>query len=148
MMTGKFYLSALLSLFLCAPTFATTIYKWVDENGVTHYSQEKPPEAKTEKLYSEDIEQKKVGFTAPKVVEKKGEQKSEAALAAEAINEKDKAQAKAICENAKHQLNVLETHTRLTRKNEENGEMVRMTEEDRQSEISAQKQRIKLFCEK
>ncbi len=148
MMTGKFYVSALLGLLLCAPAFATTIYKWVDENGVTHYSQEKPPEITTEKLYSEDIEQQKVGFTAPKVTERQEEQKSEAALAAEAITEKDKAQAKAICENAQHQLKVLETHTRLTRKNEKDGEMVRMTEEDRQSEIAAQKQRIKLFCNK
>ena len=147
-MTRKSY-CALLFIVLFSPTiFATTIYKWVDENGVTHYSQEMPPEKQTEKLYSEDIEPKKVGSVAPKISTPTEPEKTEVEAAAVEINNKDKQQAKMICDSAKHQLNVLETHTRLTRKNEQSGEMERMTEEDRQAQIESQKERIRLFCVK
>ena len=147
-MTRKSY-CALLFIVLFSPTiFATTIYKWVDENGVTHYSQEMPPEKQTEKLYSEDIEPKKVGSVAPKISTPTEPGKTELDAAAAETTNKDKQQAKMICDSAKHQLNVLETHTRLTRKNEQSGEMERMTEEDRQAQIASQKERIRLFCVK
>ncbi|QYJ87955.1 DUF4124 domain-containing protein [Shewanella mesophila] len=139
----------LLFIALMSPTvFATTIYKWVDEKGVPHYSQEMPPEKQTEKLYSEDLEPKKVGSVAPKMATPAEAEKTELEVAAAEINRKDKEQAKMICDSAKHQLNVLETHTRLTRKNEQSGEMERMTEEERQAQIASQKERIRLFCVK
>ncbi|MCZ4339224.1 DUF4124 domain-containing protein [Shewanella colwelliana] len=147
-MTRKSYYILLVTMLFSPTILATTIYKWVDEKGVTHYSQQVPPEKQSEKLYSEDIEQKKVGFVAPKVKAVSEPEKSDLELAAQEISKKDKAQASAICDNAKHQLNVLETHTRLTRKNEDSDEPVRMTEEERQSEISAQKEKIRLFCKK
>ena len=55
-----------LGLFI-GPVSAGVIYTWVDENGVTHYSQQAPQQEniKAEKLYSEDLEQAKVGFIAP-----------------------------------------------------------------------------------
>lgn len=142
------YYALLLTLLLCPAVLATTIYKWVDENGVTHYSQQVPPEKPSETLYSEEIEQQKVGFIAPKESEVSLPAKSPQQTAAEAIVLQDKAQAKAICSNAKHQLNLLNTHTRLTRKNEQTGDMERMTEEQRQAAMSAQQEKISLFCVK
>lgn len=147
-MTGKNYHLLLLTLLFCPTILATTIYKWVDENGVTHYSQEMPPEKQTEKLYSEEIEPKKIGSVSPRISAPDEIDKNELAIAATEITKQDKKQAKMICDSAKHQLNVLETHTRLTRKNEQSGEMERMTEEDRQAQIAVQKERIRLFCVK
>ncbi|QYK02291.1 DUF4124 domain-containing protein [Shewanella psychrotolerans] len=147
-MTRKSYYTLLFIVLLSPTVFATTIYKWVDENGVTHYSQEMPPEKHTEKLYSEDIEPKKVGSVSPKSSKPIEPKKTELEAAATKIKSKDKEQAQMICDSAKHQLNVLETHTRLTRKNEQSGEMERMTEEDRQAQIASQKERIRLFCVK
>jgi hypothetical protein len=40
-------LTALLSILLIAPVSEAKIYKWVDGNGVTHYSQRRPPEVFT-----------------------------------------------------------------------------------------------------
>ncbi|WP_239473279.1 DUF4124 domain-containing protein [Shewanella algidipiscicola] len=140
------YHALLLTLILSPAVFATTIYKWVDENGVTHYSQQVPPDRPSETLYSEDIEQQKVGFIAPKETEVSVPTKNPQQTAAEAIVRQDKAQAKAICSNAKHQLNLLNTHTRLTRRNAQTGDMERMTEEQRQAAMSAQQEKISLFC--
>lgn len=138
-----------LSLFI-GPVSAGVIYTWVDENGVTHYSQQAPQQEsiKTSKLYSEDLEQAKVGFIAPiKKVEptsKANELEKSAAL----IKEKDTKQANSICESAKHNLEILTTHTKLIRQTSDSGESVAMTEEDRQASIAQQQERIKLFCDK
>lgn len=40
---------ALAALLAVLPAAAQTMYKWVDEKGVTHFSQEPPPDAKSEK---------------------------------------------------------------------------------------------------
>jgi hypothetical protein len=39
---GKSVVGILLALSLAVPAWATEIYKWVDENGVTHFSQLQP----------------------------------------------------------------------------------------------------------
>ncbi len=38
------------ALLAAAPTAASRTYKWVDENGTTHYSQTKPPDRQAEEL--------------------------------------------------------------------------------------------------
>jgi hypothetical protein len=40
--TGKWVTGFVLSVLLVAPAVAAEIYKWVDENGVTHFSQMQP----------------------------------------------------------------------------------------------------------
>ncbi len=40
------------ALLLAAPNLASRIYKWVDENGVTHYSETKPAGQEAEELSS------------------------------------------------------------------------------------------------
>ena len=136
-------------MLLTQPVLAGVIYTWVDENGVTHYSQQ-PPEQdhpKTQQLYSEDIEPGKVGYIAP-VKNEAPPKMSEPEKSAALIKAQDTKQAEAICENAKHNLDVLTTHTKLTRQAEGNKEPVAMTEEERQTAISENQQRIKLFCDK
>ncbi|MCE9680587.1 DUF4124 domain-containing protein [Shewanella sp. AS1] len=144
----KGYCTLLLPLLFSPALLATTIYKWVDEKGVTHYSQQMPTEKQVETLYSEDIEQQKVGYVSPTQAPEQSAGKTEAQQAASALKEQDAAQAKMICDSAMHQLNVLTTHSSLTRKDEKTGEMVKMTEEERQAQIASQQERINLFCDK
>ncbi|MGS0683239.1 DUF4124 domain-containing protein [Shewanella sp. 125m-7] len=131
---------------------ASVIYTWVDDNGVTHYSQQ-PPEptqstTETDKLYSEDINPKQIGTVAPlaKVAQNSGP--SDLETNAAMIKQADKKQAKLICKNAQHSLNVLTTHSKLNKKNKDTGEVVAMTEEQRQASITEQRERVKLFCTK
>jgi len=134
-----------LALISIGSASATVIYKWVDKDGVTHYSQQKPENASTDKIHSEDIEQQPIGFIAPK--ERPAEpQPSEEEKNATRIKEENKQHAADICDNAKHSLNVLTSHSRIRSQDETTGEMVAMREEDRQAKIKEQEERIRLFC--
>ncbi|GIU21568.1 MULTISPECIES: DUF4124 domain-containing protein [unclassified Shewanella] len=131
---------------------ANIIYTWVDDSGVTHYSQQPPEQrenqANTDKLYSEDLNPKQIGTVAPSSPVTQVQAQTDLEKKAAAINQADSEQAKQICKNARHSLNVLTTHAKLNKKNKQTGEMVAMTEEQRQASISEQKERVKLFCTK
>ncbi|GAB1146083.1 hypothetical protein AYI74_21620 [Shewanella algae] len=138
---------ALLALLGANAASATPIYTWVDENGVTHYSQEPPPQQQATELDSQNLQPARIGTVAP---QRKDDvvQETESEKQAKLIKEKDAAQAQAICDKAKFQLDVLITHTRLQRKDEASGEMIKMTEEERQAQIKEQQERIRLFCQR
>ncbi|WP_041416072.1 DUF4124 domain-containing protein [Shewanella halifaxensis] len=150
------YGAALACVFLvCAlsssPVRANVIYTWVDDKGVTHYSQQ-PPErnieqTKPDKLYTEDIEPRQIGTVAPSAPIT-NKTPTDLEIKAAAITQNDHKQAERICKNAKHSLNVLTTHTKLNKKDAESGKVVAMTEEQRQAAITEHKQKIKLFCVK
>jgi hypothetical protein len=136
----------LATLALSTSLFAATIYTWVDDAGVVHYSQQHPLNVDARKIYSEDIEPSKMGTYTP---QKKSSIKVESELekSAKIINEKDKQQAKDICENAKHSLNVLKSYSNLNQQNKETGETVSMTDEQRQAAIAENTERVSLFCQ-
>ncbi|NRB25192.1 DUF4124 domain-containing protein [Shewanella sp.] len=143
------FLVLVLPLLFITSVSATVIYKWVDEHGVTHYSQQIPEnvidQSKSTKLNSEDIEPKAIGTLAP-TARKKEKALSQAQQDAVVINEHDKEQAKEICNNAKYNLDILMTHTKLNSKDQQTGEVVAVTEELRQEKLKMQQQRIELFC--
>ncbi|MGX9463482.1 DUF4124 domain-containing protein [Shewanella sp. A14] len=125
---------------------ATTIYTWVDDTGVVHYSQQPPTIKDANKIYSEDIEPPKIGTYIP---QKKTSVTVETELerSAKIINEADKQQAKEICESAKHNLSVLKTHSKLNQQDKASGRTVPMTEEQRQAAIIENTERVRLFCQ-
>ncbi|QSX33040.1 DUF4124 domain-containing protein [Shewanella avicenniae] len=124
---------------------ATTIYKWVDKNGVTHFSQDPPPADQTvQQLDANSMEPQKIGTVAPE----RTNDTPATDPAAEKLRAQNAEQAKSICEQATFKLNVLKTHTRLQTSDPKSGDTVQMTEEQRQQEIKAQEERIKLFCSK
>lgn len=132
------------------PVVAGVIYTWVDEQGVTHYSQQPPAQEqlRASQLHSEDIEPAKVGYVAPPQ-KQQPQAMNELEKSAALIKQKDAKQAQSICENAKHNLDVLTTHTKLMRQSEDpTKEPEAMTEEERQTAIAQQQERIKLFCDK
>ena len=136
---------------LAAVVFSTsllagTIYTWVDDAGVVHYSQQQPLNVDARKIYSEDMEPAKIGTYTP---QKKTSVNVESELekSAKIINDKDKQQAKDICESAKHSLSVLKTHGKLNQQNKATGETVVMTEEQKQAAIAENTERVRLFCQ-
>ncbi|NRD72553.1 DUF4124 domain-containing protein [Shewanella sp. VB17] len=136
------------SFFVIQSAAATIIYKWVDKNGVVHYSQQQPENIHSNRIYSEDIEQAPIGFIPPKVRKQTTRVQSEDEKNADIIKQKNTKQADAICESAQQKLNILSSHSRLKSKNATTGEIVSMNEEDRQTQIKDQKKRIELFCSK
>ncbi|MFT5705090.1 MAG: hypothetical protein ACI8SK_001044 [Shewanella sp.] len=136
-----------LSLTFTSSTFAIEIFQWVDKDGVTHYSQQPPKNNSSNKIYSEDLEQKPIGSVQPKIRESTTPVQSEDEKNAATIKKQNTEQATALCESAKQNLKILTSHSRLKSKDEKTGGLVMMKEEDRQQEIKNQKKRIKLFCD-
>ena len=141
----------LLGLTLAASSYSTNsnageIYTWIDKHGVTHFSQEPPENTQSKTLYSEDIEPARIGSVAPTAKKVVSDTPSKLAIQATAIKESDAAQAKIICDNARHSLNVLTSHSKLNKQNKQTGKSVAMTEEQRQAAIKEQEQRVSLFC--
>lgn len=136
----------------CYPvsSIASEIYTWVDAKGVTHYSQQAPKDRdlKTITLSNSAIEPAKIGYIAPPKPTLATTPQTKLDSSAALIRQKDAKQAQTICDSAKQNLAVLTTHSRLIRQTEDGKEPVAMTEEERQTSIAEQKQRIALFCDK
>ncbi|RLV59584.1 DUF4124 domain-containing protein [Parashewanella curva] len=134
----------LISVFaLCFYSFlsnAAVIYKWVDKDGITHFSEVPPKSVEFVKLYSEDIEPEKIGSVSLS----KG--KDEAKATESEMIKQQKAQSEEVCKRAKYNLKLLQTHTRLLRKDQKTGESVSITEEERQASIKQEQKRINAFC--
>ncbi len=134
---------ALLVLLLSAPCQAA-IYKWVDEKGVTHYTQLPPPGVQAEEI--EPL------APAPAGPPPKSEAQGEAAAAQDEPPLPDEVvavpaeQMAEQCQNARERLEKLLASPRLLYQGED-GEMRRASEEERQRLIDEERRRIELFCE-
>ncbi|MBT1444619.1 DUF4124 domain-containing protein [Shewanella sp. JM162201] len=146
-MFNRYQLFALSLLLGSNMVAATTIYKWVDENGVTHYT-EQPPEkdGKAQVIKAADIEQKRIGFESPKPQAKADEPQTDEQKNADLIRQQNAEQADAICEQAKQNQEVLENFNRVTRKDAGTNEPVVMTDEEREAALADSKKRVELFC--
>lgn len=129
---------------LCAQA---EIYKWVDANGETHFSERKPDTA----IAAESVDTRNV--TAPKARETWREQdtafQEQKKAADEAAQEQAKlevkaSQKKANCEQARKRAVSLERPR--VNKVEADGTRVRMPEEWRQEQISEAAKKVADFC--
>lgn len=132
---------------------AEKVYKWVDENGQIHYSNQKPD---TENV--ETVKLKK----APKIVKKETEETNtevanvtaaEEPVDPEAEKEAKKQMAKADaanrkkqCDAARKNLNALNTSTRVAQVDEATGTRTIMTDEQRVKAFQQANKAIKDFC--
>ncbi|WP_133407763.1 DUF4124 domain-containing protein [Parashewanella tropica] len=132
-------LSVFALCFYSLSSYAAVIYKWVDNEGITHYSEVPPKGVEFVKLYSEDIEPSKIGTVTSKVKEKTKVTDSE-------LIKQQRAQAQDVCKRAQYNLKLLQTHTRLHRRDKTTGETVSLTEEERQASIEQEQKRIQAFC--
>ena len=140
---------AFILLFINFPSIAE-MYKWVDENGNTHYSQSPP--------VSSDVNVETIAPLPPvdtsnaqqdlqQTVEKAKSLREERLVAKEnkEKEENDKQQLKERCQQLKERLYSLQVRPRANKKDAE-GNLVRMTEDERQEDITKTKTEIKEKC--
>ena len=138
MLLSTYILVAGVTLF--SSTSSTYIYKWVDDKGVTHYTQEEPAGIIAEKIDVQTLQPKKIGSVSPVL------RKTTGKVEPSSITLESQRQAKAICEKAQHNLKLLQTHTRLLKQSDTSSEPIALTEEERQASIKQEQRRIDSFC--
>ena len=137
---------ALSALLAALPASAQTMYKWVDEKGVTHFSQEPPTDAKAEKkatkvtprvtppsgggAYDPNAWKAKEAEAKKRGVERGQQSQSDA---------KDDAQRAEACERARNRLGMLETAIPIFRTNAD-GSRTYMEDKTREAEIARAKE--------
>ncbi len=142
------FISAL-ALILSTPIQAGKYYRWVDENGVTHYTETPPPDTQSTAIRTQGKDPKSAEQAKARLSEQR-KAFTEAATDKKAADEENKLAAEnekikqGNCETAKKNLNVLK-HSRIREKGD-NGEYTVLTEEQRQARIKLAQERIKEFC--
>ncbi|MFZ6050214.1 DUF4124 domain-containing protein [Pseudomonas sp. CR3202] len=150
----RMILAGSLLLVMASSAMASQVYKWVDAQGITHFGAQ-PPEGQAATTVNTSIpkprpslprldsEQPKPEASLPKN-EPMGDQK--------AIDEKVKAKVasqeaerRKYCETIRTNLAQLQNNPRL--RTEENGEVRRLKEEERQSRIKDAEKAIRENCE-
>ncbi len=140
----------LLSQALASGVAATEVYKWVDEQGITHYSQHPPAANQAQRLKmppsppaSPEKTREELGSRL-RELEKAREQKSRDAKRREA-EALQAAQRKHNCQAAKNNLTQLQSSPRK-RVRDRDGNFVRLTEEQRQGKILEAQKQVRDHC--
>lgn len=140
-----------LAVSLCAAAYAQTMYKWVDEKGVTHFSSEPPADGKAQKIEVkpqppssgsqpapqrlEDVRKRALELREERLGKEKRE--DDARRAAEKNN--------ARCMRARDELQVLQRARRLYSLNER-GERVYLDDKERTAEVEKLQRAIDTHC--
>ena len=119
----------LLVLLLCISAPAHAIYKWVDEKGVTHFSEYPPPDGT------------KVQKIEPKVTPPSSDAKP-----LESWKQREQESRKNRCTYARRELHVLEKQVPIYTINEK-GDKVYMEDKDRPAQIARYKQAVAEYCD-
>lgn len=131
---------------------AAKIYKWVDENGQIHYSSQKPVDQK-----AETVNVRKGPKVTPKAATDSAEEDQAVAADDEEIDEDAQAEAKkqlaasdAVnrkkqCDMARKNYAALNATVRVVRTNE-NGETVRMSDDERVTALATAQKAIDRYC--
>ncbi len=137
-------------LFTAQPVLART-YKWVDENGVTQYTQTPPPTGDFE-----NIKAPPKPAIAPSEAKRQLQEKVDAfderrGEAAKSDQEADKARAEtakkqADCAQAKKNLDYFESHSRI-KYTDKDGNVTLLPEEERQKKMATIRDNIKKLCQ-
>ena len=151
------YFLALLTFIWVVPTIAAT-YKWVDEKGVTHYSETPPPGRKAQEVQgqptppsgtqgaepaSDALQEQEREFQKRRI---RREQADEAKRKQEADEKLLAALKKKKCARAQRNLQVLKIERPVYSINEE-GKRVFVDDSARPAAIEAAKKGIEMYCE-
>lgn len=144
------------AVLLASPVMAGQFYKWTDEQGVTHYSEEPPPH--TAKNAAEVKVQTRTPSGTAAAVENLQKQRDAATKAmTDAAKDKktpadtppakaDKSQYAERCKQLHTNLETMESHGRVTEMNEK-GEKRVLPDEEKNKRMDETKRQIKAFCE-
>lgn len=122
------------------------IYKWLDANGLTHYSEEPPSTGKYEVIKSATPPP---SSPAPTAAPAQAQPAKPAAPQPQANAPQSPAAQKQHAQNclkAKQTLGILETRSHILA-TDASGQQVRLTEEQRQAKIAEIKQKLAKYCE-
>ncbi len=120
---------------------AATYYRWVDDEGITHYTSTPPSGIAAEKVTSASSRGPTPQATTDETDDNGAANQNEPQQAAEPASLKDPVR----CEEAKKRLNTLNTGGRI-RMATEDGSFRYLTPQDIQEEISASQQAIDESC--
>jgi uncharacterized protein DUF4124 len=142
----------ILALALATP-LAHAMYKWVDEKGVTHYSETPPADGKAEKIEIKPAVPAAAGKAAPETWKQRDLDSRQKRIERDHQEEEGLAKAKRDsaarqdqCRRARRELSVLETQVPVYALNEKK-EKVYITDEERAREIADWKKLIQENCE-
>ena len=137
------------SLVVC-PLFsaAQKMYKWVDEKGITHFSETPPPDGskgqqievkpiQSDRPYNEDWKQKDAEAKALRA--KQG-------VADEQVRRQEASQRATKCRQAQKTVDTMTNYARVFRLNEK-GERVWMEDSEKSSELAEAKRDVSRYCD-
>ncbi len=122
-------------LFYASSVNAGQYYRWVDENGETHYSQQRPVDQKSQKIKTPDS-------PPPPVLEKSDKSSTNGAEADNPAQNRNVQIAKENCQKAKANINVYKNSKVILK----DGKPHTLTEKERQELIKKSQEQVKLYC--
>lgn len=137
-----FFFTASLLISLSPLCMASPIYKWIDGQGVTHFDAQPPQGQEATTMVKPTLPAGKP--TAPPRSSAIGDQQVIDSTVKKQIAERQ-AQLKTFCEQARTNLAQLQNNPRL--REEVDGEMRRLTEQQRQERITETQKQIKDNCQ-
>ena len=142
----KTVISAALSL-VCTSAMATQLYRWVDENGVTQFSQQPPAEDQYQRLQVKPAPELGTGSLAP-APDAPAEEQTEATEPAAAPQPTPEQQAKLAeqCDALRANLTTMQNNPRL-RRTLEDGTVERIGEDERQAMIAKAQADLQEHCQ-
>lgn len=135
-------------LLLALPAAAQQYYKWVDDEGVTHYSAEKPEEQDVSKVKADNPPSSSQGKAIDRLEQQRqqSEQQRKAQQRAEKQKEKEKENPQAVskenCKQHRKNLETLNTRSVVRRKDSETGKQEALTDKERQAMIEKTKKAL------
>ncbi len=144
-------LFALLALGLSGPSYAERIYKWVDEQGNTHYSTTPPPGSQAKRIKTAPPPSTDPNEALQKLRDRSNafnERQDNRNKSAEeqAKEAEEQAKRKKACDMLRNNLKVM-TENPLVREQLPNGEFKVINEEDRQARMKKARERIQQECQ-
>lgn len=133
-------------LALSAGANAGQIYKWEDAQGNVHFGSQ-PPEGQDSTQVNPNISQPKGTQSPPKAVADEGAEDPEQKAIDDKVKKdvaKQETERKKYCETVRNNLAQLKNNPRVLA--EENGQVKRLTEEERQSRIAESEKAIETTC--
>jgi hypothetical protein len=136
---------------LCLTTPAMAkLYKWVDENGVTQYTQTPPPKGGFSQVKpppKPPVDPQQAQSELEERLEAFQQRRDDAAKSKAEANKKadEQAEKAAKCEKARKNLTYLQTHARV-RATDKAGKATLLSEEQRQARIKQANEAIKEYC--
>jgi hypothetical protein len=148
MNTLRIFITSLLFSLIMVSANAATTYKWIDENGNVVYSQQPPEEGPYETIKTKNSSKTGISSSTPsssfatEVKKETEEQNLDRKVEQEAAKSE-----KLRADNCKAAKNNLETYTVYRRIKNDQGEIIRLDDNERAKRIQEAKDAIKEFCD-